>query len=151
MPFIGKCVIYGQMCHLLANVSFIGKCVIYWQMCHIGANVPFLGKSAICGQMCHLWANGDVPFIGKCAIFWQMGMCHFWGNVAFMGKCAIYIHRCPLLIIGTMVMSTVNFIRSNKILLIKKEFITVHKVLLTNISIIISQKWEHNGSQDFTH
>ena len=53
--FIGKCAIYGQMCHLWANTY-----AIYWQ-------VPFLGTCVTYGQMCHLWAN--VPFIDKYVIY----------------------------------------------------------------------------------
>ena len=76
MPFMGKCAIYGQMCHLWANVPFFGKCDIYGQIWHLWANVTFMDKCDIYGQMCHLRAN--VPFMEKCAIYGKMW--HLWAN-----------------------------------------------------------------------
>ena len=115
MPFMGKCAIYGQMCHFWINVLLLVKCAIYGQMCHLWANVLFIYfipmittkfmyyaafcgcpliryKCVIYGQMCHIWII--VPYMGKCAINAQM--CHLLANVSFMGKFVIYGQMCHL-------------------------------------------------------
>ena len=91
-----KCGIFGWMCWLWINVPFVGF-DIFGQMCHLGANVHFRRVLLVCHK--NKWHDLSQKFATSLFLFIEegqeiilIGQKYLWTNVTFLGKMQLTLH-----------------------------------------------------------